>query len=135
MRRIAILLTLFASACGGGGGEADGLQGPLEFTRSGGIAGRIDQLTIRPDGTATLTTKTSRQSFELTHAELAAIVEEVDAVESAPAESRNPRTVYDDFAYGVEYGGREVTMDGMATPDELSGLIGRLSQMVDDPRR
>jgi hypothetical protein len=128
MRRIAILLTLFASACGSG--EATELQGPLEFTRSGGIAGRIDQLTVRPDGTATLTTKTSRRSFELTPAQLEALVEEVDALESAPTESRNPRTVYDDFAYGVEYGGREVTMDGMATPDELSGLIGELNRLI-----
>jgi hypothetical protein len=131
MRRIAILLTLLAGGCGGG--EAAGLQGPLEFTRSGGIAGRIDQLTIRPDGSATLTTKTSRRSFELTPAELEALDEEVEALESAPAESRNPRTVYDDFAYGVEYGGREVTMDGMATPDELSGLIGELNRLI-DPR-
>jgi hypothetical protein len=133
MRRIAILLTLLA--CGCGGGEArDGLDGPLEFTRAGGIAGRIDQLTLRPDGTATLTTKTSSRKFELADSELEAIVEEVDAVESVPAESRNPRTVYDDFAYSVEYGGREVTMDGMATPDELSGLIGALTELVDDPR-
>ena len=124
-----------AEAPGGGGddGGAARLEGPLTYTRGGGIAGRADKLVVEPDGSATLATRQGgERRFRLTDAELAGLAEELRRANLAelPERSVSDPPVPDAFGHRIAYGGVTVTADDPAMPEELSPLAARLGGLV-----
>jgi hypothetical protein len=110
----AFLILLFAVCAavfvlsGCGDDEAAGLNGELRYVRSGGIAGTHDELTVRPDGTATLKARgKGERTFELSDDELPALAAEAETLDSV-AGSAKP-VAPDSFTYTVDYDGRTAT--------------------------
>ena len=141
--RIGVVIVVLAllAGCGGdeaeapGGGEDGGtrLEGPLTYTRGGGIAGRADKLVVQPDGAATLTTRQGgERRFRLTDAELAGVAGELRRanLDELPERSVSDPPVPDAFGHRVAYGGVTVTADDPAMPEQLSALVARLGGVV-----
>ena len=132
------LVMLLLAGCGsdddGGtsGGDAR-LSGPLTYERGGGIAGRHDQLVVRPDGSATLTVRDKPKSVRLTDAELDRVVADVESTDlgSLPADSTTKPPVPDAFGYRIAYAGDTVTTDDPGMPDELRELAAPRGQLVE----
>jgi hypothetical protein len=124
-----------AEAPGGGGGDGGArLEGPLTYTRGGGIAGRADKLVVQPDGAATLTTRQGgERQFRLADAELAGLAGELARanLDELPERSVSDPAVPDALGHRVVYGGVTVTTDDPAMPEQLRGLVGRLGGLVD----
>lgn len=145
---IFALVVLVAAGCGGdgdsgdsgGSGQGDGgerLAGPLTFKRAGGVAGRIDTLTLQPDGSATIESfRIGRRRFKLTREELAALAGKLAGVDlaSVPAKPASTRRVPDAFAYRLTYRGRTIETNDPSMPDAVRGLLARLGALVDEHR-
>lgn len=142
---LVILLCLGLAACGGeeekgapaasgggGGGEA-GLAAPLTFKLTGGDAFRSDRITVRPDGTAQVTTRKGENPAKLTREELATVSDQLDDAELAkiPEDSLTDPPLPDALAYSFVYEGREVSTDSGSLPDRLKPLIGTFIKLVD----
>jgi hypothetical protein len=139
---VMAMALLVLAACGGDEAEAPGgggdggsakLEGPLTYTRGGGIAGRADKLVVEPDGSATLTTRQGgERRFRLTDEELAGLASELGRanLEELPEQSVSDPPVPDAFAHRIAYGGATVTADDPAMPEQLSALVGRLGAVV-----
>lgn len=134
-------VAVVAAACGGGSDEpeseraaAPALEGPLVYTRAGGFAGRIDRLSIEPDGRAELKARAGKpRSFSLAEdemTELRRLVADADLA-SLPPVSTPAKPVPDAFAHRVAYGGRTVTADETTLPARFAPLAGHLSSLVD----
>jgi hypothetical protein len=122
-----------AEAPGGGDGGSANLEGPLTYTRGGGIAGRADKLVVQPDGAATLTTRQGgERRFRLTGEELSGLAGELRRANLAglPERSVSDPPVPDAFAHRIAYGAVTVTADDPAMPEELSALVARLGRLV-----
>jgi len=150
MTRRLLLLTaacavaLLAAGCGeegeGGNGrapkisDAPELEGTVDYTRSGGLAGRIHRLTIQPGGSAVLATeRIGTQRITLRPQDLAAVREEIAAADlaAAPADTRAPEPVPDAYRYTVGYRGQTVAADQTVAPEEVRPLFATLSAIVD----
>jgi hypothetical protein len=128
---IAVALVLVALAGCGDDAAPERLSGPLSYTRGGGLAGRVDQLVVKPDGTATLTTRRGETSFRLSQRQLDKLEQDLGGFQHAPEESRSDPPVPDALGHTVEYGGRTVSADDVAMPDELRPLMSGLGALVD----
>jgi hypothetical protein len=143
MKWPTLVLAVSALALVAGCGNDDSPQasptttadGPLvTYSREGGVASMPIELTIEPDGKATLVSEYDgqRESFDLSETELAALESELEAANldeyEAPTE---PSTCADCFVYRVEYGGTTITYDDIATPpDEIVALVGHLDELA-----
>jgi hypothetical protein len=136
MRAAAVLLTLVLLAgCGGDDEQAGGaaparLAEPITFEVVGGDAFRDDELTVRPDGTASVRTRAGEATAELTSEELSALERESARLASAEDALTKP-PVPDALWYRLSYGGRQVETDDPAMPEALRPLIGNLVGLVD----
>jgi hypothetical protein len=139
---IFALVVLMVAGCGGdedsgnGGGsdEGDRLAGPVSYKRAGGIAGRIDTLTLQPDGSGTIDSfRIGTKRFKLTTEELDALARELAGADlaSVPAETTSSRRVPDAFAHRLTYDGRTVETDDSSMPKSVRGLFARLGTLVD----
>lgn len=144
---IFALVVLVAAGCGGdedsgdgggaGGDDRDRLAGPVSYKRAGGIAGRIDTLTLQPDGSGTIDSfRIGRKRFKLTSGQLDELAGELAGVDlaSVPAEPASSRRVPDAFAHRLTYGGRTIETDDPSMPDPVRGLFARLGKLVDEYR-
>jgi hypothetical protein len=133
--RVALLalLALVATACGSDDpAPAATLSQPIKYEVIGGDAFRDDKVTIGPDGTASVQTRSGTRSATLTPAELAALARDVsdarltdldDAVATPP--------VPDALSYRFTYRGHQVTTDSTKLPDELRGLVGTFNDLIE----
>lgn len=143
---VCVAISLGVMACGGDepGGKAPedetssapALQGPLVYTRAGGLAGRIERLEVAPDGRAKLSAVRGKsRTFSLAPAELDRLKQLVASADlaSVEADSAPSRPVPDGISQRIEYGGRTVTTadGGGSTPESIGPLIGRMSSLVD----
>jgi hypothetical protein len=144
---IFALVVLVAAGCGGdgdsgnggggGGDEGDRLAGPVSYKRAGGIAGRIDTLTLQPDGSGTIDSfRIGTKRFKLTSEELDALAGELAGVDlaSVPAETTSSRRVPDAIAHRLTYDGRTIETDDPSMPKAVRGLFARLGALVDQHR-
>jgi hypothetical protein len=142
--RIGLVLAVIAAFAGCGGSEdeaeapggGDGgarLEGPLTYTRGGGVAGRADRLVVRPDGSGTVTTRAGEKPVKLSAEQLSEVAEELRRAKLAelPATSVADPPAPDAFAHRVVYGGVTVTADDPSMPAQLRGLVGVLGRLVD----
>lgn len=128
---------LFALAgCGNDGSGA--LEGPLAYSRGGGLDGTAERLTIQPDGAATFETdhglKQESKDFKLESSErdqIAKLASEVDLA-SIHVPKRDP--IPDAYGYTVTYDGDEVSWQSDQDPDELDALTRALGQLAEKYR-
>ena len=116
-------------------GEPGGAQltGPLTYSRGGGIAGRMDKLVLRPDGTGTVTTKTGEHSVKLDDAQLQALADDVERADlpGLPEDSTADRPQPDALGSRVVYGGATVTTESGHVPERMGPLVAALDEIVD----
>jgi hypothetical protein len=109
------------------------LTGPLTYSRGGGIGGRMDKLTVRPDGSGTLVTKTGERAVELQDRELEALADDVERADlpGLPADSTADRPQPDALGYRVVYGDATVTTESGKVPERMAPLLATLDGIVD----
>ena len=109
------------------------LTGPLTYSRGGGIAGRMDKLVLRPDGSGTLTTKTGERSVKLDGKQLATLADDVERADlpSLPEDSTAPNPQPDALGYRVAYGDTTVTTESGQIPERMAPLLATLDGIVD----
>ena len=130
------LVALMAAGCGNGEAAAE-MSDELNYVRSGGIAGEHDELTVQPDGRATLTVRGGgEEQIRLSDEELDDLRGALDGsgLQDVPSDSASSRPVPDAFSYTITYGDKEVRTDDASNPDELTELIGVLDGIVEAHR-
>jgi hypothetical protein len=100
------------------------------FVRSGGFAGLDDHLVIEPDGSATLTRRSSaRIETEVTPSELDSLRRALDRIH-LPRLGRHQPGPPDTFVYTVTFGGSSVHVAQTAVPPGLRELVGILLEIM-----
>ena len=109
------------------------LTGPLTYSRGGGIDGRMDRLTVQPDGRGTLSTKTGERSVKLEDEELMRLADEVERADLSglPEDSTADRPQPDALGYRVIYGDATVTTESGQIPERMAPLLATLDGIVD----
>lgn len=118
-------------------GDDAGLEDELVYSRSGGIAGEISELTVRPDGTAEV--RGPRPSSEpvaltLTESEMQAVEAAVAATDfTNPPPAPPVGQCCDQFTYVVSYDGHEARTDTFSStlPPGYSELFSELDAILD----
>ncbi|WP_238016565.1 hypothetical protein KZZ52_10970 [Dactylosporangium sp. AC04546] len=104
----------------------------VAFTRTGGIAGVNDRLTVAQDGSYTIQTRSGTKTGKLAPQELAALKQALGSVDftKIPNVNANNGTVADGFTYSVIYNGREIVAEDGAIPPALQPILGTLSAVL-----
>jgi hypothetical protein len=127
--RLLIIALVFA-ACGGEASAAT-LQGSVKYGKSGGIAGLIQNMTIRPDGSGVASSYESKRTFKLSASRLRQLEKAVRAADLA--HTRNPKKRSegaDGFNYGVSYRGHRVSWSDFT--DDPPKRVQRLYALLDE---
>lgn len=105
----------------------------IEYNRSGGIAGLIDNLKIDTQGHGTLARRAGKFEFDLTADELVRLQTAFRDADFAaiPEDSQRKPPVPDEFSYTVAYQGRTVKTSDTAMPEKLRPVIATLNSLVD----
>jgi len=131
--RWLLTLTLALIALAGCGGEsaAATLAGPLNYHRSGGFGGEVDDITIQRDGRARSETRRGgKRSFKLRKADLDRVAALVRDADLARVKVRKSRPANDLFYYSIAYRGRKLEFDDLTIPEPVSELVGALDSIV-----
>jgi hypothetical protein len=127
--RVLIVAVAFA-ACGGDASAAS-LQGSVKYGKSGGIAGVIQKLTIKPDGSGVTFRSETRRTFKLGAHTLKLLENQVRAADLAHARSPKANSQgADGFNYGVEYRGHRVSWSDFT--DDPPKRVLRLYVLLDE---
>jgi hypothetical protein len=119
-----------------GGRMTSGLSSPVVLERSGGIAGRLDRLEVRPDGTYTLSSRGGRPvTRQLTEAELVPIVDAARAAHlgSQSAASRPGAAEADVFRYRLVAEGERLVTTEQQADGAVRQLIDVLMPLFSSP--
>jgi len=134
MERQVIRLTLLVSvlsilltAC------AASPSSPIEFTRSGGIAGMNDVLAIDAKGHATLVRRTGKFEFDLTTDEANRLHTALRTAgfASIPENSASKPPVPDEIAYVIVYQNHTVKTADTTIPEKLRPVIVLFNELID----
>jgi hypothetical protein len=113
------------------GGNATATDTLVAFTRTGGLAGANDSLTVRPDGSYTIQTKQGTKSGKLTDEELGALKEALGAAnfDKMPTVNDNGQ-VADAYTYTITYAGKQITAKDGSIPPALQPVISALGAFL-----
>ncbi len=131
---IALLFCVLGIGIGCACSPAPPPPSPIEYRRTGGIAGFNDHLLIDANGHATLTRRAGKLEFDLAPAEWAKLRQAfADAgFASIPADStRKPYLVPDELSYVLVYAQHTVKTSDTAIPDKLQPVMQMLAGIVD----
>ena len=138
---LMLCLALVVAGCGedqetsasSGGGGGSKLAAPLTFKLTGGDAFRSDRMTVRPDGSAQVTTRAGEKPAKLTPEELSTVSDQLDGaeLEDIPEDSLTEPPMPDALSYSFVYKGREVSTDDGSLPEDLEPLTGTFIRLVD----
>jgi hypothetical protein len=105
--RLLVIAVVFA-ACGSDASAAT-LQGNVQYGKSGGIAGVVQKLTIRPDGSGFATSYETKRTFRVPASRLRQLEKAVRSADLAHTKSPKASSQgADGFYYGVTYRGHRV---------------------------
>lgn len=114
------------------GSETLSLSSPVEFSRSGGIAGLNDQLTISADGTVEVRGRGGTSEASLSGAELEVLAGLLDRLQASDGEKNATSDGYDLITYTLVYDGETTRADDLTVSEEfrpvldfLTGLLAR----------
>jgi hypothetical protein len=135
--RVRRLVISFAAACAAtwavcGCSSAATLSGPLAYSRSGGIAGVVEHLTIQRSGSARVSkgVKAHSHSFKLSSRERARVDKAVKAAHLKTVKVPKHSIPADAFVFTISYAGRKLRFADSATPKALQGLVSVLGDLV-----
>lgn len=140
MRRLlgCVVLAVLMGACAA---DVDDTAPPfddeLRYGHAGGIAGRIEELPIRPDGSAELTSRGREPvTFTLDDDELGELAAALEAADLAqqPAEQMSDPAIPDAFTFELAYDGARVLGDEFAAADDLRPALEQLRALVEEHR-
>jgi hypothetical protein len=121
------LLTL--SSCGGESAAAT-LQGTLGYSRSGGIAGLSEELTIQRDGRAKVTTREGSKAFKLSKEERSRVSAALEDADLANVKVKKTPAVPDSFIYDLRYRGAKLQLNDTNVPKAVKPLLTELHRLV-----
>ncbi|MEV6929833.1 hypothetical protein AB0M46_35845 [Dactylosporangium sp. NPDC051485] len=99
----------------------------VAFTRTGGLAGVNDKLTVRPDGSYTIQTKSGSKNGKLSGDELAALKAALVSTDFNKMPTVNDNgSVADGYTYTITYAGKQITAKDGAIPPALQPVISAL---------
>ncbi|GAA2396329.1 hypothetical protein GCM10010170_112020 [Dactylosporangium salmoneum] len=99
----------------------------VAFTRTGGLAGANDKLTVRPDGSYTIQTKSGSKDGKLSGDELAALKAALLSTDFNKMPTVNDNgSVADGYTYTITYAGKQITAKDGAIPPALQPVISAL---------
>lgn len=155
-RLVVVAVATLAAACGGADEEAAEptledaieaeagseqqeaeLRSDVEYGQAGGIAGRIEQLHLAPDGTGELTSRGREPvAIDLDDTQVAALAAALEAADlpAQPEEQMSEPAVPDAFTFELAYDGGHVLTDEFAAPEELKPVLELLRGIVEDAR-
>jgi hypothetical protein len=125
----AFLAAATLLGCGGESAAAT-LRGPLDYQRSGGLAGVTERLALQPSGRARLETRARRRSFTLPRAERRRVERAVAAAHLARVKVPGHGITPDAFVYSLTYRGRTLVFDDPSMPKAVRGLVTELRKLV-----
>ena len=106
-------------------------QSAIQWSRTGGIAGVSEVLTVKPDGAAEASTRTAKTAFSLTQAERKNLNAAFSAADPENQESPKTKTQgADGMDYRIAYDGHEVVW-GSFTDDPTPELQALWSLLAD----
>jgi hypothetical protein len=114
----------------------------FEYTRSGGLAFSVIDVTIDADGTGTVESTTSAEpadvaEFKLTDTELDELRTILEENPISSLSDPGDAVCADCFEYTYAYGGGEITISDVSEPipelDELDAFLAELSLPEDEP--
>jgi len=115
----------------GNDASAAALKGSVTYGKSGGIAGVVQKLTVRPDGRAVASSATRKRSFTLTKAQLTALTKAVKAADLAHTKSPKDNVQgADGFSFGVGYDSHRVAWSDFS--DDPPRRVLALYRLLDD---
>jgi hypothetical protein len=103
------------------------LSGPVVYVRSGGFAGVVERLTVRPDGRATLRLRSAVRHGRATDTRVRTLTRHLRGFGSIPADSRARHPIADGFTYSITYARHTVRTDQGAVPAALRPALDDLS--------
>src|SRR5262249_58628001 len=119
------------AACGGSVSSAAVLGGTLQYTRTGGLAGDMDKLTIKRDGHASVSTKRGHRSFTLSKAEGSRVKSQLAKADLGSINIRRPNgPVSDGYSYSLRYDGRQYGFSTGSIPASVGPLLNTLDGLV-----
>jgi hypothetical protein len=118
------LLAVFAADAQGA------LRANVRWEKSGGFAGVVQKVTIRPDGTGVATNADRRRSFRLTSTTRRTIERAVVAADLAHTRDPKPGDGADHFQYSVAYGRHKVTWDDLGANPPVR--VRRLAVLLEE---
>lgn len=106
------------------------------FEQSGGIAGWVSRLTIRPNGSATVVDHSgARHHFVLTAAEERRVVRRLAAADLPEIAGRYTTPgAADLFVYRIASGRAQVIADQLALPQQAEPLVRTLTRLISAQR-
>jgi hypothetical protein len=136
---LSVAVALLAlSGCGGEDSPSASLNGPLEYVRSGGIAGETQVLSIQPDGRGRVTSDlggTEQGSdFSLDDSQRDEIAKLVNDVDLRSVDAPETPPVADGYQYELTYGGDTVRWEMDGTPQEIAELVRVLGELAEANR-
>ena len=128
---ILLLLALGLAACGDDAPSTT-MSGDLRYVRSGGFAGHIDELLVRPSGDAKVRSRSGEEKeFMLTDRELQALPAEAERFEGGVDQPAKPAP--DAFVHAVEYEGRKLTTSD-ASGGGRAAIVAQLQKILEAHR-
>ena len=141
--RLCLLLpTLLIAGCGSSSQETTagststpaGSQALVIYSKTGGIAGIHERLSVEPSGVATvsqgLPAEAKTKIFKLTAAELASLRRTLDAADLASLPSTPSQGCADCFLYAITYNGTTWRGDEATLPPAVRPAIQALDRLV-----
>jgi hypothetical protein len=132
--RTLLVLACALAGCGGSDEPAapPALSAPITYEVIGGDAFRDDEITVAPDGTASVETRAGTRTAHLTAAERESLAHDVSGaglteLDDALADPPVP----DGLSHRFTYRGHQVTADTGELPDELRPLIGTFDELIE----
>jgi hypothetical protein len=131
---VLVLFTLIGAAslaC-----NSSGKMSPIEYQRTGGIAGFNDHLAIDVNGHVRLTRRVGQFEFDLNADEAKKLDDALRAANlaSIPENSAPKLLVPDELSYRVIYQGRTIRTSDTAMPAQLQPVLALLDGIIDAHR-
>jgi hypothetical protein len=136
---LATSLAIAAAGCGGGGdgGSDNGhAGGEITLSRTGGLAGISESLTIAPDGAATVTSgfagEPRTKEVQIGDAELRAVQAELSKADFEALDEGEAAGCADCFVYVLSYGGETAKADDATASPAFRTAIAPLQRILEE---
>jgi hypothetical protein len=106
------------------------LKAHVRYAKSGGFAGVVQKLTIRPDGSGVAYRHEQRRDFRLSSSTRRSLERAVRSANLAHTKDPKPGDGADAFEYSVSYGPHKVVWSDLS--DDPPARVERLYDMLDE---